>query len=108
MTSYIVSLEDQEALLTKPWTVGYRDQGLGHGDHAVMCGDNVIAPHLTERLADHIVKMHNASQGETHKERTTRAADAPGSAGALPPYAAAEKGYATGGSQRSTHRDTAA
>lgn len=51
-------------VLTVPWSVGFHDRGMGHGDYAVLAEGH--SPPVVEcgadgaGLAEHIVKAHNA------------------------------------------------
>lgn len=42
--------EFQERLKTLPWCVGFRDRGMGHGDHCVMVEEDIEVPEHLKHL----------------------------------------------------------
>lgn len=54
----IIQLSDDA--ITKPWTLGWRDRGLGHGDYGIMVGGKLMIGDLAcGDLAEHIIDLHN-------------------------------------------------
>ena len=57
----------QSEALDLEWQVGFRDRGIGRGDHAVICNwkgqkePTLIVECPCREIAEHIVNVHNQS-----------------------------------------------
>ena len=52
------------SLLTKPWSVGWHDRGMGHGDYGIVVKDTnelIAGPFSYIEVPEHIVDLHNKS-----------------------------------------------
>lgn len=50
-------------ILKKEWSIGFKDQGLGHGTYGVLIADtnDVVFEDLEKEIAEHLIEIHNKS-----------------------------------------------
>lgn len=46
-------------MIELPWSLGFKDRGLGHGDYAIMIDNTLVAECPSREVAEHIIKLHN-------------------------------------------------
>lgn len=48
-----------EEVIKSPWSLGFKDRGLGHGDYAIMIDKMIVVKCPSYEVAKHILELHN-------------------------------------------------
>ncbi len=48
-----------EEMIKSPWSIGFKNRGLGHGDYAIMIDEMLVVECPSYEVAKHIIELHN-------------------------------------------------